>query len=59
MRDENPGMTFPIKKRINTGLLIDMRAALNPILMKFSTHIPPVQGRFWCRFDPFPLPPGP
>jgi len=29
MRDENPMMTFPIKKRINTALFIAGRAALN------------------------------
>jgi len=28
MRDENPVMTFPIKKRINTELFIDKRASL-------------------------------
>jgi len=28
MRDENPVMTFPIKKRINTELFIDKSAAL-------------------------------
>jgi len=27
MRDENPVMTFPIKKRINTELLIDERGS--------------------------------
>jgi len=28
MRDENPGTTFPFKKRINTELFIDERARL-------------------------------
>jgi len=28
MKDENPVMTLPIKKRINTELFIDKRAAL-------------------------------
>jgi len=26
--------------------------------MNFSRTSPP-EGRFWCRFDPLPLPPGP
>jgi len=26
-----------------------------PTLMKFAHTSPPVQGRFWCRFDPTPL----
>jgi len=26
------------------------------IMLKFFTHVTPVQGRFWCRFDPCSLP---